>query len=832
MELLVLALAMPSLLVLALSVAFRRQPQPAAAPSVTFEAAPAAPGARPRVTPLSAPVAGLLQDVLPYFLVLVGVGLAVVLFNRVRDSVEVLQLLLLSRYSILTAVLLVGLVPLGLVVVRSLLGGLFVLRSPWQLFNITWLAVLIAASVLVTIRVTEHNSPLRYGLRPLQPLDMSWGPLQWITLLLLGLPVPLTCLVSSLVGGATPTPAGAWARWVFVGILLGVGMAVLLLVGAAVLEDVIIAEEVQLPGLLPFAAELKPHLPHWDGLNGLGDGLAWLAHWLDPRGQGLVFDANAGHEGGPRWRFQPGHLQAFTGMTLVFLFYLGSYFVVTWTGMVPSKNFTFTSLFYLLLLLVLLGFILQGLAFWLDLYHVPVSLAVVGFSFLLYQVNRTDHFFSLKPRRPAAAPPAPAVPPTLDDAMRAWRLPRESRGVGAPREAPKDRKTLVVVTASGGGIQAAAWATRVLVGLHDRYKEPFTRSIGLISAVSGGSVGVMYYLDRWDGTPGNPVFAPEAVAFGPDGHPAHGSICDRAMAPSLEAAAWGLVFPDLLRVFFPPALVFNRTDDRGARIEDAWKTHLETPDRRLPDWAARIRAGTLPVPVFNATMIETGQRFLSSPLVAFPRGAAAPGPVAARELLELYPGADIRVSTAVRLSASFPFVSPICRPLAGECPEQVAYHFADGGYIDNEGMVTVIDWLSRVVTSGQPAAGNQGAPFDQIALVRLMPFPRQMAPKEAARGKGWFYTVLGPIDGLMNVRVASQAERNDLAVKLFTETALKHGVPVTSAEFTFELASGASPPLSWMLTEAQKADIETAWGRVLGRQLQPDPLAVLDALFG
>src|SRR5262249_15276398 len=163
-------------LVLALSVAFRRQPQPAAAPSVTFEAAPAAPGAGPRVTPLSAPVAGLLQDVLPYFLVLVGVGLAVVLFNRVRDSVEVLQLLLLSRYSILTAVLLVGLVPLGLVVVRSLLGGLFVLRSPWQLFNITWLAVLIAASVLVTIRVTEHNSPLRYGLRPLQSLDMSWGP--------------------------------------------------------------------------------------------------------------------------------------------------------------------------------------------------------------------------------------------------------------------------------------------------------------------------------------------------------------------------------------------------------------------------------------------------------------------------------------------------------------------------------------------------------------------------------------------------------------------------------------------------------------------------------
>jgi hypothetical protein len=62
-EIVVLALARPSLLVLALSVAFRRRPQPAA-PAVPF-GAPAAPAAGPRVTPLPAPVAGFLQEVLP-----------------------------------------------------------------------------------------------------------------------------------------------------------------------------------------------------------------------------------------------------------------------------------------------------------------------------------------------------------------------------------------------------------------------------------------------------------------------------------------------------------------------------------------------------------------------------------------------------------------------------------------------------------------------------------------------------------------------------------------------------------------------------------------------
>jgi len=56
------------------------------------------------------------------------------------------------------------------------------------------------------------------------------------------------------------------------------------------------------------------------------------------------------------------------------------------------------------------------------------------------------------------------------------------------------KRTLVVVTAAGGGIQASAWTAQVLTGLHERYKNTFTQSIGVISAVSGGSVGVMFFL--------------------------------------------------------------------------------------------------------------------------------------------------------------------------------------------------------------------------------------------------------------------------------------------------------------------------------------------------
>jgi hypothetical protein len=54
----------------------------------------------------------------------------------------------------------------------------------------------------------------------------------------------------------------------------------------------------------------------------------------------------------------------------------------------------------------------------------------------------------------------------------------------------------VVVAASGGGITASLWTARVLTALQGEVGTDFTRSIRLISSVSGGSVGTMYFLDR------------------------------------------------------------------------------------------------------------------------------------------------------------------------------------------------------------------------------------------------------------------------------------------------------------------------------------------------
>jgi hypothetical protein len=165
-------------------------------------------------------------------------------------------------------------------------------------------------------------------------------------------------------------------------------------------------------------------------------------------------------------------------------------------------------------------------------------------------------------------------------------------------------------------------------------------------------------------------------------------------------------------------------------------------------------------------------------------------------------------------------------------PADNAYHFCDGGYVDNEGMVTALEWLGQLLNPGYLKQDVRRGLFDRVLLVRLMPLPRDVAPAPAARNQGWLYSVVGPIDALQHVRGTSQAERNNLVSGLF-EVAHRAELPITPVEFYFESPSGASPPLSWMLTLNQQRDIEQAWNHLL--QLPTghadNPFDVVDRFF-
>src|SRR5262249_48695372 len=145
-----------------------------AAPAPAEQVAPVAGG---RAGAAAAAARDLLNAVSAAFsqafawLVLVGILLLLVLlFNKVPGSYNVFQLILLDRYALGTAAALAGVPALGLFVAPSLLRSVFVLRGPWQVFHVAWLALLTAATVVSMSAVLEANAPGRYaGTGPIWP---------------------------------------------------------------------------------------------------------------------------------------------------------------------------------------------------------------------------------------------------------------------------------------------------------------------------------------------------------------------------------------------------------------------------------------------------------------------------------------------------------------------------------------------------------------------------------------------------------------------------------------------------------------------------------------
>jgi len=517
------------------------------------------------------------------------------------------------------------------------------------------------------------------------------------------------------------------------------------------------------------------------------------------------------------------NLRRYLSMTfVVYLLFLG----LLWPGFraepLVSLQDRVPALAYALLLLMLLAWVLSWFSLRLDKYRLPAELVLVLVASLVYGFADTDHTYAMEGER-CASGVSDAQRLRPDAYLEAWSRGRE----GVP---------LVLVAASGGGIAASYWTATVLAGL-DRAVPGFARSLSLVSATSGGALGALYYLA---------AYREPASGSGPLAPPGDAAL-DRAVChagrSSLGAMAWGIVYPDLVRLVFPP-LAFGA--DRGRALERRWSQVLPEDARWLSDWRRAAREGWRPAVVLNATFTEAGSRFLLSPLdLSRPfdldpdpkreRGgaggegpddagqgngpAAPPDPPrwAARSLSELYPGADVPVVTAARLSATFPFVTPVARPETGSCEDR-AFHVADGGYVDNLGVLTLVDFVERLL----PALREQGR---KVVVVEIRA-SNSNERAEPATGAGFRMETLGPAETLLAVRSSSQLERNELALRL-----LRANAPDVVHKESIVFENREDTPTSWHLSSDERRSIRRYWAaqRTHNREALEELAAALGA---
>jgi len=509
---------------------------------------------------------------------------------------------------------------------------------------------------------------------------------------------------------------------------------------------------------------------------------------------------------GTVYSIRPGHVAASLLFILTFLGYvlLGvvKYSRLGEPPLVPT-------LCYVLLLAMLFCWAFSSLAFFLDRYRIPVLIPVAAWLAVTTVLPWSDYYYPVK---------------TLETPSAEAALTGGGSAVGG--EKTKDH-SIIVVAVNGGGIQAAAWSAQVLAGLEKACRKqcdrPFDKEISLISSVSGGSTGTMYFVNEYkDGRI--------------DPNTNLSSIVDRAEGSSIDEISWGVLYPDLVRTFLsvplPPGW------DRGRALEEAWLRRDIPWDNRsgieegLSDWREDAQRGDRPAVIFNTTITESGQRL---PLATTDLPKDSPGRLTYDQLFAPGVRKDIRVVTAARLSASFPYVSPAARAAEVEGPES---HIVDGGYYDNYGISSLVEWLDAKLRS------DQNIRKVLIIEIRGAPSPPSYAYNDAdgcpakpstdapdRRSKaGWFYQFTAPLQTVLGGRDTGQRAHNELELNLLLDKwdeqdeqnekdekgeKEPHRVRITRALFEFD---GHDTPLSWHLTARDKQSIEENWQEELSEK--------------
>jgi hypothetical protein len=310
--------------------------------------------------------------------------------------------------------------------------------------------------------------------------------------------------------------------------------------------------------------------------------------------------------------------------------------------------------------------------------------------------------------------------------------------------------SFALVTASGGGIHAAAWTSVVLTELEKQFAKDqpgftFHDHLLLLSTVSGGSVGAMpflreYYASKPFDNLSVPVCDsntdPKYCAVDPTWI---GQVRRAAFCSSLGGVGWGIEYGDLLRLLAPELPFVDHITDRSqAALEETLQRNLTakscnpaygddrfgvsddglqqlTLGQMMEDLGGSNQRGIrIPAFSFNSTVAETGGRFLFSNYENGSFGYSAYGVPPAQSWLSDYADGqhlnlDLNLVTAARLSATFPYVSSAAR-VGGDAKISPVQHFIDGGYFDNDGTSTAIEFLEQIFPPPISASERKDGP--------------------------------------------------------------------------------------------------------------------------
>lgn len=295
--------------------------------------------------------------------------------------------------------------------------------------------------------------------------------------------------------------------------------------------------------------------------------------------------------------------------------------------------------------------------------------------------------------------------PGAKESFEAWLRSRPDLAYFQQRNEPYP---IYIVAAQGGGLYAAYHSALTLARMQDRCPA-FAQHVFAISGVSGGSLGSAVFTSLVN-TLAKPVTEPDCL-FGEQNPGRYEESVKKFLSRDFLSplAAAGL-FPDFLQRFLPvPVAAFDRARALEASFESAW---AETAPSGTPNlfsqsylnhWNAK---GLAPALVLNATHVETGNRVLLAPFRFFRESTTR------LNTINSITRADMPLSTAVGISARFPWILP---PASYRRGPDTQFRFVDGGYFESSGIDTALD-LMTVIEDHLAELPDLGRPVPNVRL--------------------------------------------------------------------------------------------------------------------
>lgn len=253
----------------------------------------------------------------------------------------------------------------------------------------------------------------------------------------------------------------------------------------------------------------------------------------------------------------------------------------------------------------------------------------------------------------------------------------------------EEKPPLVIITASGGGSRASYWTLHSLQYIDSiTGGKLFDHSV-LLTGASGGMSGAVYWRTIHNSfkegritTPYNPQYL------------------ENISKDLLNSIIFSLASVDLISPFNKISLAgYSYTKDRGYAMEQEMiRNTAGMLDLKLGDCKHREASGKAPMLIVNGTIINDGRRLMmcAQPVSYLTqseqnmRNEDYP-PIDAVDFAEFFKDQNplnLRMTTALRMNATFPYILPVVR-----LPSEPTMNIMDAGLRDNFGTETAGRYL-------------------------------------------------------------------------------------------------------------------------------------------